>query len=153
VIFCGIDPGIGGGIAFIGQQVSAHKMPETEADISELLMIDTVEPVFAVIEAVHSFPGQGVASTFKFGKNYGLLRGILIAAKIPFEQVSPKKWQREMGCLSKGDKTITKARAQQLFPKLKITHATADALLIALYAQRTYGVTSKEQSSSLFKDF
>ena len=96
-------------------------------------------PLFATIEAVHAFPKQGVSSTFKFGVNYGLLRGLMIAGAIPFEEVSPLKWQREMACLSKGDKNITKARAQQLFPGIKITHATADALLIAEYARRKHG--------------
>jgi hypothetical protein len=38
--------------------------------------------------------------------------------------------------LSKGDKNVTKRKAQELFPSLKITHATADALLIAEYLRR-----------------
>jgi hypothetical protein len=41
-----------------------------------------------------------------------------------------------MRCLTKGDKNVSKARAQELFPALKITHATADALLIAEYGRR-----------------
>jgi hypothetical protein len=56
--------------------------------------------------------------------------------KIPFEEVSPVKWQKVMGCLSKGDKNVTKAAAQRLFPDIKITHAIADALLIAEYGRR-----------------
>jgi hypothetical protein len=39
--------------------------------------------------------------------------------------------------MSKGDKNVTKAKAQQLFTQLKITHATADALLIAEFARRS----------------
>jgi hypothetical protein len=38
--------------------------------------------------------------------------------------------------MSKGDKNVTKRRAQQLFPQLKVTHAIADALLIAEYGRR-----------------
>ena len=41
-----------------------------------------------------------------------------------------------MSWLSKGDKNVTKSRAQELFPELKITHAIADALLIAEYGRR-----------------
>lgn len=41
-----------------------------------------------------------------------------------------------MGCLTKGDKNISKARAQQLFPTAKITHATADALLLAEWRRK-----------------
>jgi hypothetical protein len=41
-----------------------------------------------------------------------------------------------MQCLTGGDKNISKRRAQELFPSLKITHAVADALLIAEYGRR-----------------
>jgi len=41
-----------------------------------------------------------------------------------------------MGCLTKGDKNVSKRRAQELFPALKVTHAIADALLIAEFARR-----------------
>jgi hypothetical protein len=42
-----------------------------------------------------------------------------------------------MGCLTGGDKNVSKNRALELFPEVdevkKITHATADALLIGKY--------------------
>jgi hypothetical protein len=38
--------------------------------------------------------------------------------------------------MTKGDKNISKAKAQELFPDKKIIHATADALLIALYGTK-----------------
>jgi hypothetical protein len=60
----------------------------------------------------------------------------LTAAGIPFERVRPQAWQKAMGCMSKGDKNITKRKAQELFPQIKVTHATADALLIATYGTR-----------------
>jgi hypothetical protein len=60
----------------------------------------------------------------------------LTAAGIPFERVRPQKWQQAMGCMTKGDKNVSKRRAQELYPQLKITHATADALLIATYGTR-----------------
>jgi hypothetical protein len=41
-----------------------------------------------------------------------------------------------MQCLTKGDKNVSKAAAQRLWPKLKITHANADALLIAEYGRQ-----------------
>jgi hypothetical protein len=41
-----------------------------------------------------------------------------------------------MSCLTKGDKNVTKSRAQELFPEVKVTHAIADALLIAEYGRR-----------------
>jgi hypothetical protein len=38
--------------------------------------------------------------------------------------------------MTKGDKNVSKRRAQELYPQLKITHSTADALLIATYGTR-----------------
>jgi len=137
----GIDPGQSGGVAqvvspgeFLRGETFAWKMPDTERDILDLLR--ALEIDHAYIEAVHSMPRQGVSSSFKFGQNYGFLRGCLIALGIPFETVTPQKWQKAMGCLSHGDKNVTKAKAQELFPNLKITHATADALLISEYGRR-----------------
>lgn len=147
----GIDPGASGGVALLSSPMeevvssgelrwdkalgtAVWKMPETERDLWDLL--DMLDIDHAYIEAVHSMPGQGVASTFKFGQNYGMLRGFLIALGIPFETVAPHKWQQALGCLTHGDKNISKAKAQELFPSLKITHATADALLICEYGRR-----------------
>lgn len=144
MIFIGIDPGASGGLAWTFSDESgaqALKMPETERDTWVALcggQARYLEAPFAVIEAVHSMPKQGVASSFKFGRSYGFLRGCLIASGIPFEEVAPQKWQKAMGCLSRGDKNVTKAKAQQMYPSLKITHATADALLLAAYAQRLH---------------
>jgi len=50
-----------------------------------------------------------------------------------------------MGCLCKGKpkktktekKNIDKAEAQRRYPKIKMTHAIADALLIATYCRET----------------
>lgn len=57
--------------------------------------IDTLpdKPKFAYIESVASMPGQGVASTFKFGDMFGCIKGFMGGAKIPFSLVSPREWQ------------------------------------------------------------
>lgn len=137
--FIGIDPGQSGGIAVLSDVAPAiaWKMPETERDVWDFFVGYMMGPdAFAMIEKVGAMPKQGVSSTFKFGKNYGMLRGMLVAACVPFAEVPPGVWQRCLNCLSKGDKSVTKARAQQLFPTLRITHATADALLLAEYCRR-----------------
>jgi len=139
----GIDPGASGGIAFIPDNLPseawASKMPETLADLWDILDgvgFDSTSH-HACLEKVHSMPGQGVASSFKFGQGFGHLEMALTASRIPFTYVTPQKWQKELGCLTGGDKNVSKARAQQLFPHLKITHAIADSLLIAEYCRRT----------------
>lgn len=135
----GIDPGHSGGIAIIGDGFAqAWKMPETEADTAEMFrdLTEWAETVFCFIEFVTPMPKQGLGSTWKFGQHYGFLRGLLIALKIPFDQVRPQVWQKVMNCRTAGDKNISKAKAQQLWPELKITHALADALLIAECCRR-----------------
>lgn len=138
-IYLGIDPGKSGGIAFIPERGDpwAEKMPDTERDLFDLLeMQDEWEP-FAYIENVSSSPQQGVVSAFTFGKGYGSLLMALTARGIAYERIAPGVWQKSMKCLTKGNKNVSKARAQELFPSLKITHANADALLIAEHCRRT----------------
>ena len=136
----GIDPGCNGSAVLIRADGSVDcacfgKM--TQADITETLAEwREGETVFAYIENVHSMPKQGVASSFKFGVGFGFLQGVLSAIKIPFEFVTPQTWQKALSCQSKGDKNVTKQKAQQLFPNEKITHANADGLLIAEYGRR-----------------
>ncbi len=43
---------------------------------------------------------------------------------------------KTLDCMTGGDKNVTKRKAQELFPEIKVTHAIADALLIGEYARR-----------------
>lgn len=136
--YIGIDPGLGGGIAVLtghGCVVEATRMPVTEADVLALLK-PYEHAGRAVLELVHAMPKQGVVSSFTFGKGYGGLRMALAACSIPFDEVTPQRWQKAMGCRTKGDKNVSKRRAQELFPAQKVTHAIADSLLIAEYGRR-----------------
>lgn len=139
-IHIGIDPGINGGIAFIPStgQPWAHKMPETDRDLLDLLRdaLRNWAKAEALIELVHSSPQMGVKSAFTFGEGYGRLQMALTSLAIPFERIRPATWQKYMGCLTKSDKNVSKRRAQELFPSIKVTHSIADALLIAEYNRR-----------------
>lgn len=145
-VYIGVDPGQSGGlVALHRHSVLADKMPSTEGDIwkwfedAKRLGI----PV-AIIEAVHAFPGQGVASAFKFGVGYGGLRMALKGNGISFEQVAPTIWQRSFIFSRKRDESNTawknrlKGIAQQLFPDVNVILATADALIIAEYCRRKH---------------
>jgi len=138
-LYIGIDPGLSGGVAFVPESGTpwAHKMPETDRDLIDLIR-DSINlfDARAVIELVHSSPQMGVKSAFTFGEGYGRLQMALTALGVPYERVRPQAWQKAMGCLTKGDKNVSKRRAQELFPALKVTHAIADALLIGEYARR-----------------
>ena len=150
MLFIGIDPGKSGGLAFIGFDMysfyNAYKMPATERDICDLVDKEVGSfAVEAVIERVSSSPQMGVASAFAFGRNYGFLRGCLIAAKIPFAEVTPRGWMKALGIRTKHKtetnvqwKNFLKGLAQQRFPDIKVTLATADALLIAEYCRKVH---------------
>lgn len=163
MLFIGVDPGVSGGIACIDDHAVVHgtfKMPETDRDLWDLL--DEIDsrwhhppvPVRAVLEKVNpgvfGRPGakMGVVSAFTFGGNYRALKMALTAADIPFDEVLPVKWQTELSCRSRGDKNITKARAQQLYPQVKVTHAIADALLLAEYGRRTEQLRGSRKGES-----
>lgn len=142
-LFIGVDPGMEGAITVIDHKDDVEtfclwKMTEAEivAFFHDCKRVS--KKCFAVLEEVHAMPKQGVSSTFKFGKAYGFVRGALMAAGIAFEDATPQTWQKELRCLTKGDKNISKAKAQQLFPGLHITNKTGDSVCIAEYARRIY---------------
>lgn len=136
--YLGLDPGKSGGIAAITPYGHvAHKTPETDKDIFELLRdLSCDGPCFAILEYVSASPQMGVTSSFHFGEGYGKLQMALCVAGIPYERVTPVKWQNALRCRTGGDKNISKAKAQELFPTMTITHAVADALLLAEYCKR-----------------
>jgi crossover junction endodeoxyribonuclease RuvC len=134
----GIDAGKNGGIAWItGGKPCVEKMPDTLQDLWELFRDITSEgECRAYLEQIHSSPQMGVVSSFTFGNGFGHLEMALTAAGIPFERVRPQVWQKAMGCMTKGDKNVSKRRAQELFPSIKMNHYIADALLIAAYGAK-----------------
>jgi hypothetical protein len=160
VAFVGIDPSAihgktsGGAIVVVTVRKETTKIEciclkkNTEKDIVSLFKKSIRgKKCYAVLEKVHSFPGQGVSSTFKFGQGYGWLRCLLMALDIPYEDTPPKKWQKWYAMSSEKGETRThwknrlKAKAQQHFPEIKVTLGNADALLIAYYCMRTDGVS------------
>ncbi len=152
--YMGIDPGQEGGIAVLRVQHGSFPLPfEIDGGWSVLSLLNKTEHEIALwleqmlvltrggqlikgaIESVHSMPKQGVASSFKFGLGYGFLRGLLVAHSIPFENPTPQRWQKDMGCLTRGDKKISRVAAQRRFPPYTsiINNQTADAMLIAAW--------------------
>jgi hypothetical protein len=144
IMYIGVDPGKSGGIVFMYDgTIELFSMPDTEKDVCE--MFYTCPTSFAVIEKVQGYIGKPHpgSAMFNFGMNYGGLRMAMIAAQIPFEEVTPRTWQKELGISPRKKvekpnkfKSRIKAKAQQLFPKLNVTLKTCDALLIAEYCRR-----------------
>jgi len=141
-----IDPGAAGGVAVSASGiVVCHPMPETQGDVLELIRdIKRAADVegascVCVLEEVGGFVGkhQPGSAMFKFGEGYGFVKGSVQALGIRLELVRPQVWQKTFGlgtasrCASKSEwKNKLKAEAQRRFPDLRVTHKTADALLI-----------------------
>jgi len=143
-VYIGIDVGGSGAIAITnGREIlNVITNDNTDADLSEFIQEakDRYDIVKCMVENVHSMPKQGVSSSFKFGESKGFLRGLIVAHKIPFEEASPQKWMKHYGLSGKGfdskteHKNNLKNYAQRLYPNMKITLKTADAILLAHYS-------------------
>ena len=141
-IYIGIHPGKSGGICFLmDDEIKTFKCPATTHDMAEeLILAKDIRKCTAVVERVHSFPGQGVASTFNFGYNYGVWLGILSALHIPYQLCLPRKWMKFYGSMpkeKKDRKNHLKQLAQQMYPDHKVTLYNADAILLANYLKKT----------------
>ena len=141
-IYLGIDCGQNGGLAWLdedGSLLECIKMPSTPEDVLTALGSYACESVVCFMEKVGGIPGQGAASSFNFGKNYGELTMALLAKGISTTHISPAKWQKHFNLSGKKGESKTshknriKAWAQQRFPKQKVTLWAADALAIASY--------------------
>ncbi|MGB1142662.1 MAG: hypothetical protein ACPG1A_17310, partial [Halioglobus sp.] len=121
-LYLGVDPGNSGAIAIVTQAGNPYthiKNDVTDADVKEFLEAFNGGPLFAFVEKVHSMPGNSAKSMFTFGGSFRSLKVHLQWAGIPFDEVTPRKWQKALGCASGGDKKVTKARAQELFPTVR----------------------------------
>lgn len=140
--YIGIDPGVSGAIARLSVNACGEVgfswigLDQTDRDIKAFLEEDS-EFCFCILEKpAGAPPGQRqYKSIATLNDSIGFCRGVLTGL-IPYETVTPAKWQKSLDCLSKGNKNTTKAKAQQLFPGYKITHRNADALLLAEYCRR-----------------
>lgn len=147
----GIDPGSSGGIAVLfvdGSVVSVRKMPDTPQDILDYLRRFCSNELFCskvvcYMEKVGTgIPGQSSKATATFARHNGHLEMALLSLGIPTIEVTPQKWMKfyQLGKSSDYSKTDwknrLKSKAQQLFPREKVTLAVADALLIAEYGRK-----------------
>jgi crossover junction endodeoxyribonuclease RuvC len=158
----GIDPGLDGGVALVTKDMSAIYEPLVSIDVKKGRILDIAwlrdwlrirkenGLSMALLEFVAARPGQGVSSTFKFGRTYGQIEGLLVALEIPYQLVTPQQWTKEMhsGVEAGDSKAKSLIAVQRLFPGLNLRatprSTTAhlgivDALLIAAYGQRRHG--------------
>lgn len=142
--FVGIDPGKLGALVLLWEDGrEAIRLPFDPVAYRDALRILDPASTLVVLEHVGAMPGQGVTSCFSFGENFGFIRGLLEAFRLPYELVRPQKWKREFSCTS--DKNTSIEVARRLFPwfSLKRTprctkddDGLAEALLMAEYGRR-----------------
>lgn len=149
MIYLGVDPGLGGGLAVItalGEVLHAIRMPRDPATLTNfLLKVRKIDEVRAALEHVRSSPQMGVVSAFTFGRAYERCYSLLTATRIEFDEVHPLRWQRLLDCRTGGDKHVSLVRAAVLFPDIVVNLKIADALLLAEYRRRLgEGITFHE---------
>lgn len=148
----GIDPGVSGAAAIIGENgamLAITDMPTVLANKSSNRQMvnayalaatlrewmSTHGPCVAITENVNTMPEQGIASSGAFMKSYGMILGVVAALGISMEIVSPQRWKKHFA-LSR-DKDSARELAQRMFPaaplNLKKHHNRAEALLLAKY--------------------
>jgi len=139
-----IDPGETGGIVIMrGSEISAHPLKKT--DPRELLRkvvthaLANRYSMIAYIEKVGGYIGkeQPGSRMFTFGASYGRLIGLCEGNDIPLKQVIPQVWQKGIPGVvgeKRDRKNALREHASRLFPSVKVTVDTGDALCIAHYA-------------------
>ena len=141
----GIDPGVNGGISVVDSRRNVLfcqplKRNMTQKEVVAVVKLGAIALTTAggkacFIEKVGYMPNDGGQGANTFGRVDGLLRGAAHAFGLTVKDVAPLMWQARLECLTGGNKNISKHRAIQLFRDRvpRITHSTADSLLIAEY--------------------
>lgn len=147
----GIDPGYTGAIAHINNlnKEVIIDMPiiknkgKQGYDVAALRVIigafAAMSDCHVFIEKAQVMPGQGIVSSSNYLYGYGVLIGMLEMARIPYTEVRPQVWKKELMAGMPKEKHQSIIRALQIFPNAKLDkkkhHGRADALLIATYGR------------------
>jgi hypothetical protein len=155
----GIDPGMTGalvGLTPLGELFFKEPMPTNGGFIDIPRVADffrkgPLKGCHVFLEHAQSFPKQGIAGTFSYGRGFGSLEGILGTLGVPYTLVRPNIWTKEMYAgLPKEMPPKEKAllTAQRIFPGLdlranercRVPHlGIVDGLMIAEYGRRKRG--------------
>lgn len=164
-----IDPGASGGIAWNNAPgYNAHKMPDGMTNLAYFIRgfadLNGGES-FVYMEDVGGYmPGNAGPGAVTFAKHIGHLEAICYMLALPVVKVRPQVWMKDLGFsvskyypdgyskLDKAKKSKALAEAKRrnkndikeamarLYPAIKVTLATADALAILTWAMKQEGV-------------
>ena len=154
----GIDPGKSGAIAVLdeGKYLASYFCPTIEVgdknEYDERSMAGLIkmsaegcDELRIVLERVHAMPLDSTSGAFSFGTGYGIWKGIIAALEIPFQEVSPQRWMKQMlqdvpRNKAGKDKQRSVVAARRIFPTMPLTRkkdeALAEAALIAAFGHR-----------------
>lgn len=140
-----IDPGVAGGIAWQKEwdEPGAAKWTSI-GDMRDLIRgllssVPVKEETVAYLEHVTASPIMGKKACFTFGHNFGQWETLLYCLGVKTVLLKPQSWQRLIPNLSgktgSARKKALKAHAERLYPRMKVTAANQDALLILNYVK------------------
>lgn len=142
MMYMGIDPGYSGAWGLIdhhgdyqscGDMLHNEKHILTRSVIAEMSQAIDRQDLEIVIESVHSMPGQGVSSSFKFGMAFGAAIAMAERFNCPWHFVSPQAWKKDFGL--KADKNESLDLARKIWPNAPLSrkkdNGRAEALLLA----------------------
>jgi len=158
MIYIGVDPGsVSGALGALdhhGNYLEAFDIEHKDKHILALVVksrilsiVDPKEGAEICMEQVHSMPGQGVSSTFAFGRAVGVISAVCELSRWPVHLVSPRKWKAHFHLSA--DKNESLDMARYYWPEAKLTlkkHGNkAEALLIAEYLRHElHGIEIKK---------
>jgi crossover junction endodeoxyribonuclease RuvC len=161
-LFLGIDIGVQGAIAILtasGALLEVHEMPVLHdgpagrRGVNAPLLASIIfasHATRAFVEHVSARPGEGAVGAFAFGRSRGgVIEGVLGAAGLPCQFLTPPCWKRAVGLAPGRDKDASRAEAIRRWPgqaalfKLKKSDGLAEAALIAVAGLALYGEFSR----------
>src|SRR3984893_6120973 len=146
----GIDIGVTGGVAILsasGELIEVHAMPcladgpAGRRAVNGPLLASIVfasHAAAAFVEGVNARPGEGAVGAFAFGRSRGVIEGVLAAAGVRCQFLTPACWKRAVGLPPSRDKDASRAAAIQRWPakaelfSRKRDDGVAEAALIAI---------------------
>lgn len=151
--YLGIDPGKGGGLALLPEDLRTAvslPMPASIHDTINWLELNTTTKTMIIIEKAQAMPKNGAVGMFNYGMGFGELLGAIAALKRPIHVVGPTIWTKMMHSglpkeLKPKEKSLRALR--NIFPEVDLLatkrskkphEGIVDAYLLALYGMRIF---------------
>lgn len=155
MIFCGIDPGLSGGMAIYDpttKTLLTYPMPvgvkgsgaiHVQALIVRLCQLPN-DASRCLVEEPFVLPKQGMASAMTIGENFGRILAALEVTSIPYRKINPATFRAAIGLPKGQDKELTARWVSSWAPDFTLPRGSrgalkdgeTDAAALAIYASR-----------------